>query len=451
MSRTILFSPVGGTDPISLNNCYDGSLLHICRVYRPETVYLYMSSEIYKNHEEDNRYLYCLDQLCKLQNRSKMECNVIKRENLVSVQEYDTFFGEFYKCLKEIKEQEDQKEGDYEILVNVSSGTPAMKSGLLVLAVMADIPCRVIQVITPMGKMNEHIHKGYDVETLWELDEDNCPDFVNRCHEVHCPTLSLMKQQESLCELTKKYDYSGALEVGRQMKKAGADIDVDLLEMALARVQLDLAKATKIAKEHKLDIFPEKSSDKQKLFEYAVNMTLKIERKEYVDFVRAITPLLADLLELILKDHNNIVIERYCYRTRKGIRKWDAGKLSHTDIDRILHQRWNDFHYGDIYSSQLMEIIIAKNAGNATLIETIEGIRSVEEIMRNPAAHEIVSITDEEIKNKTGFTSLQVMGLLKKAMTYTNLNFKTEYWNTYDEMNNKLIACLGEVAFVSKY
>ena len=33
MNRTILFSPVGGTDPIHNKNCRDGSMLHIARVY----------------------------------------------------------------------------------------------------------------------------------------------------------------------------------------------------------------------------------------------------------------------------------------------------------------------------------------------------------------------------------------------------------------------------------
>ncbi len=62
----ILFSPVGGTDPISENNLHDGSLLHICRCYKPDKVYLYMSKEILKHHEEDDRYLYCLRKLDEL-------------------------------------------------------------------------------------------------------------------------------------------------------------------------------------------------------------------------------------------------------------------------------------------------------------------------------------------------------------------------------------------------
>ena len=44
MNKVILFSPVGGTDPISETNLQDGSLLHICRFYHPDKVILYMSN-----------------------------------------------------------------------------------------------------------------------------------------------------------------------------------------------------------------------------------------------------------------------------------------------------------------------------------------------------------------------------------------------------------------------
>lgn len=46
MNRTILFTPVGGTDPISSTNGHDGSMLHICRQYKPDEVVLYMSKEM---------------------------------------------------------------------------------------------------------------------------------------------------------------------------------------------------------------------------------------------------------------------------------------------------------------------------------------------------------------------------------------------------------------------
>ena len=77
MNRIVLFSPVGGTDPMPQTNFRDGSLLHICRVYQPTDVYLYMSAEILANHRADNRYLYCLENLAELQGR-KMACQIVE-------------------------------------------------------------------------------------------------------------------------------------------------------------------------------------------------------------------------------------------------------------------------------------------------------------------------------------------------------------------------------------
>lgn len=79
MNQTILFTPVGGTDPISLNNYHDGSILHICRFYKPDKVILYMSKEMLDFQEKDDRYRYCLDRLAKMQDRP-MIYEIIERQ-----------------------------------------------------------------------------------------------------------------------------------------------------------------------------------------------------------------------------------------------------------------------------------------------------------------------------------------------------------------------------------
>ena len=48
--KKILFSPIGGTDPIS--NFRDGAMLHICRIYKPDIVYLYLSKEMCEFQEK---------------------------------------------------------------------------------------------------------------------------------------------------------------------------------------------------------------------------------------------------------------------------------------------------------------------------------------------------------------------------------------------------------------
>ena len=192
MGKTILFTPVGGTDPISASNCYEGAVLHICRYYKPDKVILYMSREMLENQEKDNRYLYCLERLEKLQSRT-IEYEIVERRELSNVHEFDYFYEDFRAIIQNIYAS--MKEGD-SLLLNISSGTPAMKSGLLVLQTIGEFPATLIQVATPEKGMNEHIHKGYDVETLWDLNQDNLPDAKNRCKEITCPSLKKIKQKQ---------------------------------------------------------------------------------------------------------------------------------------------------------------------------------------------------------------------------------------------------------------
>ena len=192
MNRVILFTPIGGTDPISATNCKDGSMLHICRFYKPDKVVMYMSKEILEFQEQDDRYRYCLNQLGALIHH-QMEYEIIERKDLVSVHEFDYYYQDFRSIIQKIYQQMDATDI---LLLNVSSGTPAMKSGLLVLLTLGEFPAKAIQVATPERKINEHVHKDYDVKLLWELNEDNETEFENRCKEVQCPTLLNIKKEE---------------------------------------------------------------------------------------------------------------------------------------------------------------------------------------------------------------------------------------------------------------
>ena len=44
------------------------------------------------------------------------------------------------------------------------------------------------------------------------------------------------------------------------------------------------------------------SDKKLEIFEYALAMKIKLEHKEYGDFIRAISPIITELFEMILKD-----------------------------------------------------------------------------------------------------------------------------------------------------
>lgn len=438
MGKTILFTPVGGTDPISASNCYEGAVLHICRYYKPDKVILYMSREMLENQEKDNRYLYCLERLEKLQSRT-IEYEIVERRELSNVHEFDYFYEDFRAIIQNIYAS--MKEGD-SLLLNISSGTPAMKSGLLVLQTIGEFPATLIQVATPEKGMNEHIHKGYDVETLWDLNQDNLPDAKNRCKEITCPSLKKIKQEEIIKKHIEAYDYNAALSVTETMKQEDVRKYRSIIELASRRVLLDFAGVDKIARQTGFDCIPVKASSDRKLFEYALNMDVRLKRGEYVDFIRAITPLLVDLFELVLKKQCSVDINDYCeVKKYKKVsrRQWSESKLQKTEVKQVLDKAFQGkFNGTDIYAVHL-KYLIDHFSDNSTLKELVEKLRSVEEQIRNDAAHDVISVTEETIIQKTGFTSTKIMQMIQNIFYYTGISVKKEYWKSYDEMNMRIL------------
>lgn len=440
MSMTVLFSPIGGTDPISEKNCYDGSLLHIARHYKPEKIYMYMSKEIMDNHKKDNRYLYCLDKLYELLGL-KYEYEIYERPELVHVQEFNFFYFEFKEILMNIRTEIGE---DGVLLLNISSGTPAMKSALMVLATLGQLDCRTIQVVTPEKGMNEHRHGKENFRDLWELNPDNEPDAINRCEEVQCPSLDIIQQENHIKKLLRTYDYSAALEIAGGIPTRYTKEYIELLKMADRRILLDFSEVDKILNKTKIYEVAIKASDQRILFEYALMLDIKLKRHEYADFIRAISPLITVLFKRIVKAECNIDADKYC--SSKG-GKWDLTKLqSDAEGNRILDILNNAYKNlggfktnSPVYATHFKEIAEAEQA-KPEIIFLMTDLRKVEERLRNSAAHTMVSITDKTISTESGFTAEQIMKKLREGFKYAKINIKGEMWKDYDRMNDIIIA-----------
>ena len=122
MGKTILFSPVGITDPVSPKNFYDGSMLHICRHLKPDVVYLYLSSEMTEKEHSDHRFTRAINLLSKKINH-EIKVHLIEKPDLVKAHEFDFFFEEFGQILKKLTAD---KAKDDTLLINISSGTPGI-------------------------------------------------------------------------------------------------------------------------------------------------------------------------------------------------------------------------------------------------------------------------------------------------------------------------------------
>lgn len=447
MGKKILFSPIGGTDPMSQDNCKDGSFIHICRVFKPDHVVMYMSKEMLDYQEQDNRYIYCLNKLSEKIGQS-ISYDQIRRNDLIAVHDYNYFYEDFAKILMNLRAGMGE---DDELLCNISSGTPAMKSGLMVLVTMGEIPCKAIQVSTPNKSINEHRHKGYDVETLWELNEDNNDDFENRCEIVNCPSLSRIRNEEIIKKLIRNYDYSAAFGITEMMPKEYTEGYFDVIKMAALRLGLNTSEAMKISKECNLDCFPVKDSGKLKYYEYALSLDVKRKRGELGDYIRGITPLVLELFRIILKDRYKIDVYEYCSVQNVGkdkksgsnrIYKWDEKKLKDTKVLEMLNKRYpGGFRCDFLKSDHLCHLIQQQDDIIPETSSDIGKLREIEFDIRNAAAHEMIRIDEDFIKTNTSSKSdsKEIFSLIKKCMVFAGVSKSDDAWDTYEKMNDMII------------
>ncbi len=442
MSKKILFSPIGGTDPIKYLR--DGSMLHICRHYKPDVVYLYLSHEMLEYHKKDNRYVGSIAWLGKYLNHS-FDVRLIERSDLYNVHEYDVFYQDFKE---EIGKIESGMEPGDELLLNMASGTPAMKSALLVMATFAEYRFRAIQVSSPLRRINEkhEDRKEFDGEINCELNEDNAEDAENRCQEVKCLGLMRLLKTEIIKKHILAYDYTAALAVASEIPHELSENAYTMLKIAAARIKLNLKKVNELIGDKPYQIYPVKDGDKRKIFEYALVLWVKVEREEYADFIRGITPLVIDVLELIMKKVCGVKLENCCEDNQTKGLKWDRKKLDRLGLLQILEDEYRDrggFRAGVVYSTHVGTLIRAKSTSEV-LKKKIEEITEIEGKLRNVAAHKIVSVTEQWFVEETGKGAKQIYELLKYLIKEAGVNAKKEDWQSYGKMNEEIVRYLDE-------
>lgn len=452
----ILFSPLGGNDPVSEKNFFDGSMIHICRYYDIDKVYLYMTKEIWEKHKKDNRYVFFINKLAEYKNK-KIEYIIIDDKDCENVQVYDQFLFKFEKEINNIISSLSDEDSFF---INISSGTPAMKNALVILQDLNEYDCKFIQVATPTKRMNENEHSDNpDWESMWEFNLELEINGENRCTENKCPSLSRLRKEEIIKKHIDEYDYRAALSVAEGMDKRSTGHYIDELVRAVNRYNLDMKKVDADYKEGSIDMTPVKSGNARKIFEYALWLSTKLKRKEYIDFIRGITPIVVELFEVVLKGRGKLDINDYCKIGDNKVRMWDSSKVinklpgrddSIQDIVNKEYQLKNNYSNSEkkfelkmIYSEALLYLI--KNIiDNTDLAETASNIRSVEANVRNLAAHDIVSLDEKNIEEKTEFTPEKIMGMIKKLFAYTSFGIKKEDWNSYEYMNQELKRRISE-------
>lgn len=446
--KTILFSPVGSTDPIS--GQHDGALLHITRTYRPDLIYLYMSKEMCELEDRDSRYTYCLDKLKELCGMD-FEVRVIRRPELVDVHIFDTFLDEFQQIITGILSENEE----CELLLNVSSGTPAMKSALQVIAAMSEKNKIPVQVASPKKAYNdsrEDVKGEYLVDLQWELNEDNAEDYENRCTVSSSINMAARMKKEIIKKHINAYDYVAALAIAEDMEGFISEDAIRLMKAGVSRLRLDRNTCDKLMAKDSYDIFPFKGREECRIVEYIILQYLKLKKDEYIDFVRGMSPLIFIAVIRIIEKTCGYDLDNITYldpeMQKKGIftRKWKPAAESDDDVKaaRIIVNVGKFVSNDEAY--KLLKIIASDDK---EVLELVKELREIEKLLRNPVAHNIASVSPTVIKEftankfrKNGYSANDIMKMLVKLVRKAGINIKNEDFSSYDKMNREIEARL---------
>ena len=127
-------------------------------------------------------------------------------------------------------------------MLNVSSGTPAMKGALQTIAAFGEYNMVPIQVSTPAKGYNERredVKGQYEVSLQWELNEDNEADAENRCAISSNVNLAAEIKKNIIKKMLQSYNYVAALAVADEISNVIPKEAYRLIQASAARLKLD--------------------------------------------------------------------------------------------------------------------------------------------------------------------------------------------------------------------
>ena len=278
MSKKILLTFAGNTDPT--RGEHDGPIIHICRYYKPDKIYLILTKEMEERNEEPyNIYKRAIKENLKNYNP---EIICIKT-GIKDAHHFDIYFNWIYETFEIIKKDEK----DTEIYLNMTSGTSQMTTNLLMYYIDSlDLNLIPIQVETYKKQSNQSeennktVDKNYDVEAEAICNLDN--EEKTRTYRIVEPDLkkySRILTKNQIEKLLEQYKYEAISEL---LKRNIFDKNLELntlVNFAIERTNLKGLDCNK-----KLNSLNNKDYNKLYYFTKDKNITRIPDWYQIVDF-----------------------------------------------------------------------------------------------------------------------------------------------------------------------
>lgn len=429
----ILFSPLGDTDPV--RGCYDGAMLHIVRHYQPERIVLFYTHDMAEKERHDHRYTRAVQRLAP-------ECQI--EEVFTEIRDAH-LYESFSRILpQEVLRIRETYPGST-LLLNLSSGTPQMKTVLAMLA--SDMEhCIGVQVAAPArhsNRANEATQDAEDIDALLENNFDNEEGAENRCEEPPLSAFHYYAERSRILSLIDSYEYAAAGKIARRSALVPSEASL-LLSHAERRSMLLTEEAKAVLREYEgKKLFPF-TGKTEELVEYFLMMQIDQETGRLSNLMLRMIPFLYEFLREYTAKNLTIPIRSLC-EPRHGVR-WLVRERLTVQEKELLAALDREFPYGYrdqplsfyllslccTYAGEAQRIRDAK-LHTAVMVE-LESIADIRQL-RNEAAHEIVNVTEDQFRQKVGMGSQEAVSCFCRMLALVYGDKVRAMRSTYRDLN----------------
>ncbi|WP_338994711.1 CRISPR-associated protein [Fusobacterium animalis] len=455
MSKKILLTFAGNTDPT--RGEHDGPIIHICRYYKPDKIYLILTKEMEERDEEPyNIYERAIKENLKGYNPEIVHINT----GIEEAHHFDIYFNWIYETFEKIKKEEK----DAEIYLNMTSGTSQMTINLLMYYIDSfDLNLIPIQVETYTGQSNQSkennktVDKNYDVEAEAICNLDN--EEKTRTYRIVIPNLkkySRILTKNQIQKMLEQYKYEAISEL---LKRNIFDKNLELntlVNFAIERTNLKGLDCNKKLYSlnnknyDKLYYFTKdknisKVSDWYQIVDYFTLANIKQKTEDISAYTLMLEPIIVRIYLSILKDLMKINLEKLFKRDTNGY-KIELKRLEEGLKKMLKEDLKKTYLKDDVYISvQVLTCTIKYYLKKEKKLDinyfnsfskTLAKIKNV----RNTLAHELKSINREDFNRESGTTIEQVntkiLDFFEKF--YKQYGYKKEMVEVYDNLNKEI-------------
>lgn len=411
---TTLISCIGDTDPI--RNRHDGALLHLVRVFRPQKILLIYSERALSKETNILLALNSIDGYNPM---------IEKSDEVISDSEV-FIFDKMYEVLNGIISKYSKEDED--LILNLSSGTPQMKSALFTINRLKDINVKAYQVVTPSHSSNEGIKhdNNLDIDYLISTNLDNRDDFEKRILEDKAEKFQQTLIKRTMKDLLNSFDYESLYNLSTGQHRVMSKTKTRKLNSSLQ----DLTEAVKYQKLLKV-VSQTKYSEKEK----------KLINSYLIILLQANRELVSEVL-IRSKNIGEYACELYLEKNYPDLILWDKGRpylnsINYPDIEsKLLNNK--DIHYRkEQYLNIHFYIQILKELDeDEELIESLNKLSGYNQ-QRNKVAHGLSEIPASQVNvRKIVNLCYQIVGKC--------VDLKEDWNNFYDQFNKEISAMLNE-------